>query len=509
MSDKNSAKSSSKIIENKQDEEKSAIFNDRVCPQVPYPATNRLKCEDVFEETTGMPKIDLLKKHFIKEGRLDESAALRIIKMASAKLKSERNLIEIAQPVVIVGDLHGQYYDLLKIFDIGGSLSKISYLFLGDYVDRGHFSVEIVLYLWSLKIIYPEKLTLLRGNHECRHLADHFTFKRECLIKYSQKVYDACIKSFCNLPLCALVNKQLFCVHGGISPQLLSLNDVNKLNRDREPPSHGLMCDLLWADPAQDYNDEVAIPTNVAFTANSTRGCSFYYNYNAVSNFLQNNDLLCVIRAHEAQDNGFRMYKNMEKTEFPSVITIFSAPNYLDVYNNKGAIIVYEKDMMNTKQFSCTTHPYWLPNFMDVFTWSLPFVAEKVTELFLFIFKLNTDDVLDKREVMKAKLTAISRIARMYTKIRERNESLIELKGIAPSDLTFLNSVANISLKDDDNDDDEKSKSDSMISNKNESSELGLLGGEFKFRRKLSLEEIKELDKQNECLPKDFNSSKK
>lgn len=472
----------------------------RIVSSVPYPATNRLTIADIFDEHR-QPRIDLIKDHFVREGRLDEAAALRIISDANSRLKSEKNLVDVPQPVVIVGDLHGQFYDMVKVFEIGGSPEHINYLFLGDYVDRGHFSIEIVLYLWSLKIVYPHKITLLRGNHECRHLADHFTFKRECLIKYSPRVYDACIKSFHHLPLCALVNKQLFCVHGGISPELITLNDVHKLNREREPPPSGLMCDLLWSDPAHEFHDEAkdaaAAAAAVSFTHNATRGCSYFYNFSAVAAFLKHNGLLCVIRAHEAQDSGFRMYKSVERTDFPSLITLFSAPNYLDIYNNKGAVIVYQKDTMHTKQYGASSHPYWLPNFMDVFTWSLPFVAEKVTELLIFISRLNVAGVPDRREVIHAKLVAISRVAKIYSRIRERNESLIELKGITPSNLTYLNRFVATGLNMGDGragcmDDVESEESTRMFD---------LLGGELKYKRRLSLDQIKELDKKNECFP--------
>jgi serine/threonine-protein phosphatase 2B catalytic subunit len=208
-------------------------------------------------------------------------------------------------------------------------------------------------------------------------------------------VYEACVKSFWYMPLCALISRQIFCVHGGISPDLELLDDVYKINREREPPSNGIMCDLLWSDPAKDYNNDDETPSNTTgFKPNQLRGCSYYFTYLAVSAFLNRNKLLCVIRAHEAQDTGFRMYKSLAKTSFPSLISIFSAPNYLDVYGNKAAIIVYERDAMNTKQFGAQPHPYWLPNFMDVFTWSLPFVAEKVTEILIFILRLKQKFVI-------------------------------------------------------------------------------------------------------------------
>ena len=154
------------------------------------------------------------------------------------------------------------------------------------------------------------------------------------------------------------------------------------------------MCDLLWADPREYYDDQIASFSSSSssssssfFSANVNRGCSFFFSYAAVCRFLETNNLLSIIRAHEAQDAGYRMYKasnvgggggGSSGSGFPSLITIFSAPNYLDSFGNKAAILKYDKETMNIRRFNATPHPYWLPNFMNVFAWSLPFVVEKV-----------------------------------------------------------------------------------------------------------------------------------
>ncbi|KAF8184843.1 serine/threonine-protein phosphatase 2B catalytic subunit [Pholiota molesta] len=436
----------------------------RPVPQVPPPAATKPTDEEffMFEGQERKVNHEFLKGHFFREGRLKESQALYILEEATNIFSREPNMVPLRSPVTICGDIHGQYYDLMKMFEVGGSLQDSLYLFLGDYVDRGDFGIECLLYLYALKIHSPGRIVLLRGNHECRHLTEYFTFKRECLHKYSENVYEACLRSFCSLPIAALVDGKFFCVHGGLSPQLITLNDLASINRNQEPGSHGMLCDLLWSDPIVNFGHETepsatgpALDRGTTFTHNATRGCSFFYTYEAVCQFLDRNSLLTLIRGHEAQDAGYTMYRKTPKRNFPSVITIFSAPNYLDMYRNRGAILKYANKNITIRQYNSTTHPFWLPNFMDAFTWSLPFVGQKITEMLLAILSIcsqeelddtdsegesdvimgrpSSDDLAARRQLIKNKILAVGKMQKVFQLLREEAENATELESVAGS----------------------------------------------------------------------------
>uniref|UniRef100_A0A8P4GGU4 Serine/threonine-protein phosphatase n=1 Tax=Dicentrarchus labrax TaxID=13489 RepID=A0A8P4GGU4_DICLA len=367
---------------------------------VPFPLSHRLTLKEVFD-CEGKPRVDLLKAHLTKEGRVEEAVALRIVNEGAAILRQEKTILDIEAPVTVCGDIHGQFFDLMKLFEVGGSPATTRYLFLGDYVDRGYFSIECVLYLWSLKILYPKTLFLLRGNHECRHLTEYFTFKQECKIKYSEQVYDSCMDAFDCLPLAALMNQQFLCVHGGLSPEIHTLDDIKKLDRFKEPPAFGPMCDLLWSDPLEDFGNE---KTQEYFSHNTVRGCSYFYSYPAVCEFLQSNNLLSIIRAHEAQDAGYKGIKSSDTAPQPNLLSVIS-----------------------------------------LFSYTL--ISFPVTEMLVNVLSICSDDELmndedeifdanaaaARKEVIKNKIRAIGKMAKMFSVLREESENVLTLKGLTPT----------------------------------------------------------------------------
>ncbi|THH18145.1 hypothetical protein EW146_g2790 [Bondarzewia mesenterica] len=440
-------------------EEGSVNTLERQVQNVAEPATFKPTDEQFWmndQRGRRRPNTEFLREHFLKEGRVDGRAGA-VDHQASYGFVSFRAKYSLCPQPGHRGGGYSWAYDLMKILEIGGKFSDTNYLFLGDYVDRGCFGIECLLYLYSLKLWWPDRLFLLRGNHECRHLTEYFTFRRECLHKYSNEVYEACIESFSALPVVGLLDGKFFCVHGGISPHLDTLEDIHRMNRFEEPQAHGLLCDLLWADPIPNYGHEnepsmhgPGIPKGTLWEYNGVRGCS----YEAVVKFLQRNDLYGVIRAHEAQDAGYTMFRKTPTKKFPSVITVFSAPNYLDVYHNRGAIVKYANRNFTIRQYHARSHPYWLPNFMDAFTWSLPFVGAKIIEMLLAILSICSQEELEvssdeetddgrtvpdaeaaitpselsaRRQQIKNKILVVGKMQRIFQLLREESEWASEL----------------------------------------------------------------------------------
>lgn len=194
-------------------------LKDRVIKEVLPPPHLRLDKSKLYGEKNQL-NFSLIKDHLLKEGRINKSDLLDIVNCVTITLKKEPNIFKLKDPVIIVGDIHGQFYDLIALLDLGGDPGSNQYLFLGDYVDRGSFSIEVLILLYCAKITYPENIWMMRGNHECRQLTSYFNFKQECEVKYDIEVYEAIMNSFDAMPLGCIINNKFACVHGGISPTL-------------------------------------------------------------------------------------------------------------------------------------------------------------------------------------------------------------------------------------------------------------------------------------------------
>ena len=427
-------------------------------------ATNHATAFPVSTSTAVMPKscrspwgpLDppALADRFRSHQLMELGEIFELLDRARDILKAEPNVLTLQAPVTCVGDMHGQFFDLLDLFARAGgapgtrehaspsppaspgspSPNPSRFLFLGDYVDRGAYSCEVLLYLLALKVAYPDLIHLLRGNHETRGATTFFGFKEECKAKYGLPVYYRFLLVFESLPLCAVVETdygRLFACHGGISPEIQSLAEIQRIDRFVEPGASGSLCDLLWADPWHEkkvdpgINGEATDKEQVArawdeylaveWRPNGERGCSVYFGYRAIRRFLDDNHLLCLIRAHQVQEEGYSEHfawsveaaaaggdgappfpsppsipgrgiapppapsgperpcpplaSRLPPRVLPPVVTIFSAPNYCNHYGNKGAFLQVgptAPDQVTFHQFDCvsalptaSSHPSW------------------------------------------------------------------------------------------------------------------------------------------------------
>lgn len=190
---------------------------------------------------------------------------------------------------ICTGDIHGQYQDLLKLLDYGGYPPSVTYLFLGDYVDRGKQSLETICLLLAYKIRYPDKVSLLRGNHEDAKINRIYGFYDECKRRFNVRLWKIFTDCFNCLPVAALIDEKIICMHGGLSPELKNLDQIRELPRPTEIPDSGLLCDLLWSDP----------DARIEGWADSDRGVSCTFGADVVAEFLDKNELDLICRGHQ------------------------------------------------------------------------------------------------------------------------------------------------------------------------------------------------------------------
>uniref|UniRef100_A0A1J3HMB1 Serine/threonine-protein phosphatase 5 n=1 Tax=Noccaea caerulescens TaxID=107243 RepID=A0A1J3HMB1_NOCCA len=310
--------------------------------------------------------LDFIKKmmeDFKEQKTLHKRYAYQIVLQTRQILQALPSLVDITVPngkhFTVCGDVHGQFYDLMNIFELNGLPSEENpYLFNGDFVDRGSFSVEIILTLFAFKCMCPTSIYLARGNHESKSMNKIYGFEGEVRSKLSEKFVDLFAEVFCYLPLAHVINGKIFVVHGGLfSVDGVKLADIRAIDRFCEPPEEGLMCELLWSDPQP-------LPGR----GPSKRGVGLSFGGDVTKRFLDDNNLELLVRSHEVKDEGY------EVDHDGKLITVFSAPNYCDQMGNKGAFIRFEAPEMkpNIVTFSAVPHPDVKPmayanNFLRMF----------------------------------------------------------------------------------------------------------------------------------------------
>ena len=260
---------------------------------------------------------------------LENVEIVAICQAAREIFLNQPTLIELSPPVKIVGDVHGQYSDLIRLFEMCGFPPSANYLFLGDYVDRGKQSLETILLLLCYKIKYPENFFLLRGNHECANVTRGavrdlipmsgsntfvtvYGFYDECKRRCDIKTWKRFIDVFNCLPIVAIVASKIFCVHGGLSPSLYTMEDIKRIQRPTDVPDYGLLTDLLWSDPSDTALD----------WEENDRGVSYCFGKAVINDFLVRYDMDIICRAHMVVEDGYEFWNDR------TLVTVFSAPNY-------------------------------------------------------------------------------------------------------------------------------------------------------------------------------------
>jgi len=330
----------------------------------PGPAgTEMLRCEQAEEaalfEPDGLPREFVLAamRHFKDQKVLHKRYVAYLLICAKRYYERSPSLLEVPIPargpseddptkpprLTVCGDTHGQFYDVLNIFDINGLPAKNNpYLFNGDFVDRGSFSVEVILTLLLFKMSDTECIHLHRGNHETRNMNKIYGFEGEVRAKYDDKIFDLFLEVFSHMPLASVVGGKVFVTHGGLPTEPgVTLDDIRRIKRGCEPPNVGLMSDLLWADP-QPFPGK----------SPSKRGVGYSFGPDITESFLKLNDLQLLVRSHEVKDEGY-LVEHGGRT-----ITVFSAPNYCDSMGNKGAFIHFDESCEpKFTQYDSVPHP--------------------------------------------------------------------------------------------------------------------------------------------------------
>ncbi|KAI9099290.1 Metallo-dependent phosphatase-like protein [Phlyctochytrium arcticum] len=299
---------------------------------------------------TGGITLDFVKDmldHMKQQKKLHRKYLYQILVEVKKYFEAQPPIIDVKVPsdgkLTICGDIHGQFYDLLHVFSMNGLPSTTNaYLWNGDFVDRGSFSVECVTTLFAFKLLYPDHVFLSRGNHETDDMNKVYGFEGEVKAKYSDSCFRLFSEIFNAIPVGNLVNDKILVVHGGLfSRDNVTMDELRKIDRFKQPSNEGLMCELLWSDPQE-----------APGRSPSKRGVGIQFGPDVTENFLKHNNLDMLIRSHEVKQNGYEITHNGK------CVTIFSAPNYCDSVGNKGAYIHVMPDLtLKYNQFTAVPHP--------------------------------------------------------------------------------------------------------------------------------------------------------
>lgn len=293
------------------------------------PASNRSAAQPSLEMTAIIDQL-IHCENPTRGVNLHETQIQHVCTEARGILLKEKSLLGVNPPVKICGDVHGQYSDLLRIFHMSGHPPENRFLFLGDYVDRGKLSIETFTLLLAYKVLYPNSIYLLRGNHECANINRIYGFYDECKRRYTIRLWRYFVDTYECMPIAALVGGRIFCVHGGLSPDLKSFEDIVAIKRPCDIPEEGLLCDLLWSDP-----DE-----KVMGWSGNDRGVSVTFGADVVRTFCQRMGIDVICRAHQVVEDGYEFFARRQ------LVTVFSAPNYCGMFDNAGAIMVVNDDLI-------------------------------------------------------------------------------------------------------------------------------------------------------------------
>ncbi|XP_053992964.1 serine/threonine-protein phosphatase 6 catalytic subunit [Hylaeus anthracinus] len=256
---------------------------------------------------------------------LPENDLKKLCDIVCDLLLEESNIQPVALPVTVCGDIHGQFYDLEELFRNGGEVPDTQYIFMGDFVDRGYYSLETFTRLLTLKAKWSDRIILLRGNHESRQITHVYGFYDECQNKYGNaNAWKYCCRVFDLLTIAALINEEILCVHGGLSPLIRTLDQIRTIERNQEIPHKGAFCDLVWSDP-EDVESWTVSP----------RGAGWLFGSAVTYAFMEINDLRLICRAHQLVHEGYR-YMFDDK-----LVTVWSAPNYCYRCGNIASILQF------------------------------------------------------------------------------------------------------------------------------------------------------------------------